>query len=147
MAKAALNRGDHVGWFEELYAAAESGSAVVPWADLHVNPQLSSWNLLDTARISSALVVGCGLGDDAEWLAAQGFAVTAFDISATAIVACRRRFPHSSVDYVQTSLLSPPAEWIADPFDLVVESYTIQVLPPGSPERTASYSRPVPPPA
>jgi SAM-dependent methyltransferase len=76
-----------------------------------------------------ALEVGCGLGDDAEDLARRGFAVTAFDVSATAIDWCRRRFPGSPVEYVVADLLNPPAEW-ARAFDFVQESYTLQVLPP-----------------
>ena len=50
-----------------------------------VNPNLSEWT--DFRKVKAhgkrALVVGCGLGDDAEYLAEQGFSVTAFDISPT----------------------------------------------------------------
>ncbi len=84
-------------------------------------------------------MVGCGLGDDAEWLAARGLAVTAFDISRSAISACGRRFPASSVNYVVADLLDLPTQWVNEPFDLVVEAYTVQVLPPGSPQRAASF--------
>ncbi len=76
-----------------------------------------------------ALKVGCGLGDDAEELSLRGFDTTAFDISPTAIAWCHRRFPASSVRYVEADLLRPPGDW-ARGFDLVVESYTLQVLPP-----------------
>ncbi|MCC5670705.1 class I SAM-dependent methyltransferase [Nostoc sp. CHAB 5784] len=38
-----------------------------------------------------ALVIGCGLGDDAEAIASLGFEVTAFDISPTAIAWCQER--------------------------------------------------------
>ena len=56
-----------------------------------------------------ALVVGTGLGDDAGQLAAWGFDTAAFDSSETAIRACRRRFPTSSVSYAAADLLNPPA--------------------------------------
>ena len=85
-----------------------------------------------------ALVVGCGYGDDAEWLAAQGCEVTAFDISASAIARCRARFPGSPVRYQAADLLRPPADWLDEPFDLVFEAYTVQVLPPGSAERATA---------
>ncbi len=76
-----------------------------------------------------ALIVGCGLGDDAEELAARDFQVTAFDVSVAAIDWCRRRFPNSEVDYEAADLLDPPQAWHGA-FDLVVEIYTLQVLPP-----------------
>ena len=126
-----LAKGDPVGWFEQLYREGEQDKTVVPWADLGPNP-----NLLDfwrrnplPAHGKSALLLGCGFGDDAEQLAAWGFDTTAFDVSATAIQACRRRFPSSSVHYQAADLLAPPPAWIAR-FDFVLESYTLQVLPP-----------------
>lgn len=140
MAANAVGRGEPLAWFEELYAAADKGDATVPWADLQVNPQLASWHFDDVAPGARTLVVGCGLGDDAEWLAARGYTVTAFDIAKTAVDACKARFPTTAVDYRQADLLALPAEWVSEPFDLVVEIYTVQVLPPGSPERIASYA-------
>jgi len=135
----AVAGGEPLRWFEELYAAASAGEADVPWADLRPNPHLVTWPLLDQQDPENALVVGCGLGDDAEWLAARGLAVTAFDIAPSAISACGRRFSHSSVNYVVADLLNLPTEWVKERFDLVVEAYTVQVLPPGSPERAASF--------
>jgi SAM-dependent methyltransferase len=127
LAQAAIERGEPLAWFEELYAGA-SGEEGIPWADLVPNPLLMSW--LEGRRLTGhGLKVGCGLGDDAEALAAAGLAVTAFDISPTAIEWCRRRFPDSAVEYVVADVLDPPEEWTGD-FDLVLESYTLQVLPP-----------------
>ena len=122
MAARAVARGDDTGWFEELYAAAAQGRAVVPWADLAPNP-----NLVDRLRpgTGTAVVVGCGLGDDAEHLASLGWGVTAFDVSPSAVAKAKERFPASPVSYVAADLLDPPRDWA---FDLVVESYTIQVL-------------------
>jgi SAM-dependent methyltransferase len=138
-AASAVARGQPLRWFEELYLAAERGEAVVPWADLRPNPHLVTWPLLDALRPANALVVGCGFGDDAEWLAGTGVRVTAFDVAPAAVAACRRRFPDSSVDYVVADLLDPPAGWTERRFDLVVEAYTIQVLPPDSPARLAAF--------
>ena len=72
-------------------------------------------------------MVGCGLGDDAEWLAEKGHRVTAFDISPSAINECRRRFPNSAVHYLEADLFAPPDTW-RNHFDMVLESYTLQVL-------------------
>jgi SAM-dependent methyltransferase len=123
-------RGDAIGWFEALYAGAQGRAAAVPWADLAPNPNLIDW--LQTHPLQgegkSALVVGCGLGDDAEALAHLGFAVTAFDVAPTAIAWCQQRFPTSAVTYCVANLLTPPPEWSAK-FDFVLESYTLQALP------------------
>ncbi len=69
-----------------------------------------------------ALVVGCGLGDDAEFLSQQGFTVTAFDVSPTAIAWCKQRFPGSTVSYHVTDLFEPSAKWLSS-FDFVLEYY------------------------
>lgn len=115
--------------FEELYQSVGGDLEQVPWARLGPNPQLVSW--LDGRKIPTgarALVIACGLGDDAEELSGRGCAVTAFDVSPTAVDWCRRRFPDSSVDYEVADLLALPDEW-RHSFDVVVEINTIQSLP------------------
>ena len=91
LAQESLARGDATGWFDTLYVAADGNPAHVPWADLKVNGNLASWlaKRPSAGRGGRALVVGRGLGDDAEELARRGFAVTAFDISARAVAWCR----------------------------------------------------------
>lgn len=131
MARAAIERGRPLDWFEELYAeASTAGPSAVPWADLKPNPNLLDWldRELPDGVGKSALVVGCGLGDDAEELARRGFAVTAFDISGSAVAMARRRFPASAVEYAVANLFCAPTAWTKS-FDLVQEAYTLQVLP------------------
>jgi SAM-dependent methyltransferase len=119
-----------LGWFERVYTEANGNAQTIPWADLSPNPNLTSWLAKQSPPLDrgAALVVGCGLGDDAEYLAEHGFRVTAFDIAPTAIEWCRRRFPQSAVDYDIHDLFESPAAW-REAFDLVVEAYTLQVLP------------------
>ena len=121
---------EETAWFERLYAAAEAGEAEVPWHRGGPNPFLEQWVRERAGEDAGrrALVVGTALGDDAELLAARGFAVTAFDISPTAIEGARRRFPDSEVDYRVADLLDLPAEW-RGAFDLVAEAITVQALP------------------
>jgi SAM-dependent methyltransferase len=125
-----LAKGDPTGWFEHLYREAEEGKSIVPWADFEPSPNLLDfWK--DRAIPSAgkrALAIGCGLGDDAEQLAEWGFSTTAFDVSESAVRACRRRFPDSQVEYLAADLLQPPASWFRT-FDFVFESNTLQVLP------------------
>jgi ubiquinone/menaquinone biosynthesis C-methylase UbiE len=106
----------------------------VPWADLAPYPGLVS-ALAGLAGRGRALIVGCGLGDDAEHVASLGLTTVAFDVSPTAIATAQRRFPRSAVEYVTADLLSPPRIW-AGAFDLVVEAFTLQVLT-GAARRTA----------
>jgi hypothetical protein len=131
LAAESLAGNDPTGWFERLYVAAEDGEAVVPWDRGGPNPLLVQWteaNAVDGAG-RRALVVGAGLGDDAEHVAGLGFETVAFDIAATAVQSAQRRFPRSRVQYRTADLLDPPGEWRAA-FDLVVESITVQALPP-----------------
>ena len=125
-----LDSGDPLGWFEDLYLQAGENASIIPWADLRPNPNLVDWlNQTRTTGPGRALKVGCGLGDDAEELSRRGFETTAFDISKSAIAWSRRRFSRSSVSYIVADLFSAPVEWGAK-FDFVLESYTLQVLPP-----------------
>ena len=130
LAAESISRGKPLEWFETLYRLAESEESVIPWADMTVNPNLTTW--LERNRIEGterkALIVGCGLGDDAEALASLGFQLTAFDISPTCIEWCQRRFPNSPVEYSVADLFSPPSSWQRG-FDFVFEAYTLQVLP------------------
>jgi SAM-dependent methyltransferase len=122
--------GDPTGWFERMYAAAEAGTWVVPWDRGTPSGMLVQWagaRGLDGGG-QRALVVGCGLGDDAEYIAGLGFDTVAFDISAAAIRTARRRRPRSRVGYVTADLLDPPEAW-QQAFDLVVECFTVQALP------------------
>ncbi|NJK52020.1 MAG: class I SAM-dependent methyltransferase [Leptolyngbyaceae cyanobacterium SU_3_3] len=126
-----LGRIDATAWFEVLYAEAGTNYGDVPWADLAPNPNLVDWFIKQdlSGKGKTALVVGCGYGDDAEFLAERGFHVVAFDISSTAISECKRRFLNSQVSYQVVDLLNPPNTWFQS-FDFVLESYTLQALAP-----------------
>ncbi|GGN67741.1 class I SAM-dependent methyltransferase [Nocardia rhizosphaerihabitans] len=130
LAAQALAANDPTGWFEPLYAEAAACGAVVPWDRAEPNPLLVDW--LTSASIpqgARGLVIGCGYGTDAEFVAARGIRTTAFDISPTAIRGARARFPQSPVTYKVADLLHPPEAWLGA-FDLVIESITVQSLPP-----------------
>jgi SAM-dependent methyltransferase len=121
---------DPTGWFERLYAAARRGEAVVPWDRGGPHRLLAEWTgaRRPAGAGRRAVIVGSGLGEDAEHVAGLGFDTVAFDVAPTAVDESRRRFSGSRVRYVVADLLDPPAEW-RGAFDLVVESLTAQSLP------------------
>lgn len=130
LAAAFIENGDVTGWFDALYAEAEGNHEHIPWADLEPNKFLKLWveqtNLQGNDR--KALVVGCGLGDDAKFLDGLGFNVTAFDISPTAIEWAKRIHAETSIEFVVADLFKAPTEW-KNAFEFVLEVYTIQPLP------------------
>ena len=133
-------RGDTLGWFEAFYKEAGDDNENIPWADLEPNSYFKEWaekrGLKGEGR--SALVVGCGLGDDAKYLSDLGFKVTAFDISPTAIDWATKLYGDAGINFQVADLFQPPSEWMntqagslraAGGFDFVLEIYTIQPLP------------------
>lgn len=131
--------GSPTDWFDELYAAAGAGTAVVPWERGAPHPLLVEWLAHHPTEADGkrAIVAGCGRGNDAELIAARGFDTVAFDVSPAAVEQARDRYPESVVDYRVADLLDLPGQW-RQGFDLVVESLTVQSLPPKLHERAAS---------
>jgi SAM-dependent methyltransferase len=123
-------RGDVLGWFDALYRESAGDAGVIPWGDLVPNRYFRAWAESNELRGDgrTALVVGCGLGDDANFLADLGFKVTAFDISPTAVEWARRLYGDAGIDFRTCDLFKAPVEW-AGAFDFVLEIYTIQPLP------------------
>jgi SAM-dependent methyltransferase len=126
----AIAAGQPTAWFDTLYAAAATGEVEMPWDRDEPQVQLREWaertGLDGTGK--RAVVVGCGLGADAEYVASLGFETTAFDVSPTAVRVAGERHPGSRVSYVNADLLDLPERW-RRAFDLVVEIYTLQALP------------------
>ena len=128
LSEAAETDGEPLRWFEELYAGANRNSNEIPWARMEPHPKMVEWIANQPDVQGKALVIGCGLGDDAEWLSVAGFEVTAFDISESSIQWCKERFPSTAVDYIVADLLNPPQAWF-NAFDLVVEIHILQAIP------------------
>ncbi|MGD9589167.1 MAG: class I SAM-dependent methyltransferase [Pyrinomonadaceae bacterium] len=137
-------RGDPLGWFDALYKESGGDVEKIPWADMAPNRFFRAWaestGLKDDGR--TALVIGCGLGDDAKYLHDLGFQVTAFDISPTAIEWAKRVYGDTDIRFEVADLFDPPTSWTIGKtpvatapgseksgFDFVLEIYTIQPLP------------------
>jgi SAM-dependent methyltransferase len=132
-----IERGDATGWFDALYAEADGNNEHIPWADLEPNRFLARWaekaDLQGNGR--NALVVGCGLGDDAKFLDELGFKVMAFDVSPKAIEWARKIHVETDIDFQTADLFNSPEDW-KNAFDFVLEVYTIQALPLSLREKT-----------
>jgi SAM-dependent methyltransferase len=117
--------------FEAIYAGAEVGGATPPWDYGAPRPQLVEWTEAQNLAGDGleALVVGCGYGSDAEFFAERGFRTTGFEFAPTAVAGARRKHPASAVTYLVADVLNLPREWQGR-FDLVVESLTVQSMPP-----------------
>lgn len=126
-------------WFDPLYQNASIDGTGVPWANMKTHPYFEDWLLSHPIKghKKTALVVGCGMGDDAIKLEELGFKVTAFDVSSTAITYCKERFPESAVNFLQADLFDAPSSW-NNMYDFIVEIYTVQALPPKYEDETIS---------
>jgi len=127
MSQAASEAGIPLAWFEELYSAADRDDEWIPWSDGRPNTLFVEWVVEQKDR-GRALVVGCGLGEDAAFLDKRGWDVTAFDISPTAVEWAKDLFSDSEVDWLAADLLNLPKEWCAS-FDLVLEVHILQAMP------------------
>jgi len=111
-------------WFDELYQKNKDTHENIPWARQAVNPLLQSY--LDDEKVhqGKALVIGCGLGDDAMALAEVGYKVTAIDVSQTALDLAQARFPDANITFKKQDIFEYDVQ-----FDFVFEAFTIQSLP------------------
>jgi len=119
--------------YETIYTEAQGDASVIPWADGIPNPAMVTWlNFVAPSLIrcgSRVAVVGCGLGEDARELINRGFDVTAFDVSQTAVNWAKELDADNCHCYNRADLFNLPSNW-RHRFDLVVEVYTLQSLPP-----------------
>ena len=120
-----MTRAKATAWFDRLYSGADRNPAAVPWASLSPCGEVVEAAGRGSGR---AIVVGCGLGDDAMALAGAGWETVAFDVSPTAIEWCIEWFG-DAVDWQVADLFDLPTTW-HHAFDLVVEVRTVQSLPP-----------------
>ena len=115
-------------WFDGLYKEHKESHENIPWARQAVNPLLQSYLDEDLEHKGKALVIGCGLGDDAVALEKAGYDVLAIDISQTALDLAKARFPESHIVFEKQDIFDMPERY-HEHFDLVFEAFTIQSLP------------------
>jgi len=116
-------------WFNDLYEEHRDNHENIPWARQAVNPLLQTYLEDEThTHKGKALVIGCGLGDDAHALDEAGYDVLAIDVSEVALELAAKRSEDSSIRYEKQDIFDMPDKYKGH-FDFVFEALTIQSLP------------------
>ncbi len=115
-------------WFDDLYKENSQSQEKIPWARQAVNPLLQSYLDEKLEHKGKALVIGCGLGDDAYALEVAGYDVLAIDVSQTALDLAKKHFSDSNIVFEKQDIFDMPDKY-HEYFDFVFEAFTIQSLP------------------
>jgi len=115
-------------WFDEVYEKNRESHENIPWARQAVNPLLESYLHDKQTHQGKALVIGCGLGDDAKALEEVGYEVLAIDVAQSALDLAQERFPNSTIRFEKQDIFDMPQKY-NEHFDFVFEAFTIQSLP------------------
>jgi SAM-dependent methyltransferase len=139
---AAQTRDEPTRWLQELWASAERNEVDLPWDRTEPFPEVARFvDALGPGAGRRAVVVGSALGADAEALARTGWDTVAFDVSSAAVRLAQQRYPDSAVRYRTADLLDLAGDLVGA-FDLVVEVFTVQALPPSvRPQAVAGVRR------
>jgi len=115
-------------WFEDFYKQNKNTHENIPWARQDVNPLLQTYLDVKKDHKGKALVIGCGLGDDAFALINAGYNTLAIDISQTALDIAQKRFEGAGINFEKQDIFDMPTKYF-EHFDFVFEALTIQSLP------------------
>jgi len=118
--------GNPLSWFEEIYNQADSNREWIPWDWKEPHPFVVEW-IEKSENKGNALVIGCGLGEDAAYLSKNGWNVTAFDISETAIKWASEIHKDPGIDWKVADLFYLPDSWKMR-YDLVLEVHILQAI-------------------
>jgi SAM-dependent methyltransferase len=112
--------------FDALYRGESPGEGIAPmttppWDTQAPNDNVIAWQTGGWVH-GDLLDVGCGLGDNAVYLARNGHTVTGLDISPTALITAEQRAKDAGVDVTFAVADSTKLDGYTDAFDTVIDS-------------------------
>ena len=112
--------------YDALYRGESPGDGVAPmttppWDNKAASEWVIGWQARGWVH-GHVLDIGCGLGDNAIYLAKNGHAVTGLDISPTALTTAEQRAKDAGVDVKFAVADSTKLDGYTDAFDTVIDS-------------------------
>jgi deazaflavin-dependent oxidoreductase (nitroreductase family) len=112
--------------FDALYRGESPGEGIAPmttppWDNKAPSESVIGWQTRGWIR-GDVLDIGCGLGDNAVYLAKNGHTVTGLDISPTALITAEQRANDAGVDVTFAVADSTKLDGYTDAFDTVIDS-------------------------
>jgi SAM-dependent methyltransferase len=112
--------------FDALYRGQSPGEGIAPvatppWDNKAPSESVITWQARGWVH-GDVLDIGCGLGDNAIYLAKNGHTVTGLDISPTALLTAEQRAKDAGVDVTFAVADSTKLDGYTDAFDTVIDS-------------------------